>query len=75
MDCHSTYAETGCPERCSYAQRTDDYQEHSHWRCDEHGHTWVYFPRLGTVDWFDLSQPSRLIYPDYSPIRKHGKGK
>lgn len=68
-ECHSPYTEKECPEGCSYRLRTDGYKEHTHWRCDDHGHTWVYFPELGQVDWFDLSSPSRLIYPIYSPQR------
>lgn len=69
-ECHSTYAQKPCPDRCSYAQREDGYRNHSHWRCDDHDHTWIYFPDLGQVDWFDLTQPSRLIYPIYSPWRR-----
>jgi hypothetical protein len=69
MECYSAYARIDCPERCHYAQRTDGYRNHEHYRCDEHDHTWVYFPDLGTVDWFDLSQPARLIYPVPPPFR------
>lgn len=69
-ECHSTYAQKDCPDRCNYATGRQEYRDHSHWRCDEHGHTWVYFPTLGCVDWFDLSQPARLIYPTYGKARR-----
>lgn len=73
-ECHSTYAQAGCPDRCGYATGNEKYRDHSHWRCGDHGHTWVYFPTLGQVDWFDLSQPSRLIYPAYAKRGRRGRG-
>lgn len=69
-ECHSTYAQAECPDLCSYGTGKEEYRDHSHWRCDEHGHTWVYFPASGQVDWFDLSQPARLVYPVYKAKRR-----
>ena len=68
-ECRSVYARASCPDRCGHASGDRRYWDHEHYRCDEHGHTWVYFPDTGQVDWFDLSQPARLIYPVPAPQR------
>jgi hypothetical protein len=73
-ECRSVYARTSCPDRCGYRNGDRRYWNHEHYRCDEHNHTWVYFPDTGQVDWFDLSHPARLIYPTYA-LQRNRRGR
>lgn len=67
-DCHDAYEEvTPHPAGC-YASEAEKLL-HIHYHCNgESGpvHYWCYYPETGMIDWFDLTQAARLIYPVYT---------
>jgi hypothetical protein len=52
--CTEAAEQIPCPAIC------DHDGEHSHWRCPD-GYGWIASP--GHIDWYDLTQPARLLYP------------